>query len=343
MLKILKIIASATLLTYLCLYFAFPYLPITTNLHFYLFVVLTIIVSLLISLVLSRLLDLLVNTAVKSYASLNARELAVGAAGAAIAAMVAFFVVSPLSNTLVGSAIAMLITAVCAASGFAVGMKRSAEFSFTPAAHSERKTGRPKILDTSVIIDGRILDILKTGFIEGRIIIPGFILEELRHIADSSDALKRNRGRTGLDILNQIRALAGFEVEILDWMPEDNAITEVDALLIKLAQKIDAHIVTNDQNLMKIAELHKVQAISVNALSNAVKSMVLPGQEMNVFIVKEGKEPNQGVAYLNDGTMIVVEDGRKYLEHEVDIIVTSVLQTPAGRMVFGKYKEGQPI
>jgi len=195
---------------------------------------------------------------------------------------------------------------------------------------------RPKILDTSVIIDGRISDICKTQFIEGPLIIPEFVLEELRHIADSSDGLKRNRGRRGLDILKVIQQDMPIEVEIVDTNFED--VAEVDIKLLKLAQKMDGYVVTNDYNLNKVADLQGVPVLNINELANAVKPIVLPGEEMVVSVVKEGKEMNQGVAYLDDGTMIVVEGGRKRMGETITVVVTSVLQTAAGRMIFAKPK-----
>lgn len=195
---------------------------------------------------------------------------------------------------------------------------------------------KPKILDTSVIIDGRIADICKTGFIEGEIIIPEFVLGELRHIADSSDALKRNRGRRGLDILKIIQKDLPIVVRIVDYDFED--VAEVDVKLIKLAQKMNGCIVTNDYNLNKVASLQEILILNINELANAVKPVVLPGEEMQVQIIKEGKESNQGVSYLDDGTMIVVEDGRKFINENIQVIVTSVLQTAAGRMIFARSK-----
>jgi len=195
---------------------------------------------------------------------------------------------------------------------------------------------KPKILDTSVIIDGRIADICKTGFIEGTLIIPSFVLEELRHIADSSDTLKRKRGRRGLDILNKIQKELDIDVEIYEGDFED--ITEVDSKLVKLAQMLDASIITNDFNLNKVAEFQKVQVLNINELANAVKPIVLPGEEMVVQVIKDGKESGQGVAYLDDGTMIVVDGGKKHIGETIGVMVTSVLQTAAGRMIFAKPK-----
>jgi uncharacterized protein YacL len=194
-----------------------------------------------------------------------------------------------------------------------------------------------KIMDTSVIIDGRIADVCETEFLDGTIIIPQFILHELQHIADSSDSLKRARGRRGLDILHRIQKMSHMEVRIVE---EDfPKIREVDSKLIALAKKLGAKVITNDFNLNKVAELQGVKVLNINDLSNAVKPVALPGESMRVFVLKEGKEPGQGVAYLDDGTMIVVENGRKYINKNVDVAVTSVLQTAAGRMIFTKLKE----
>ncbi|KLU67470.1 putative PIN and TRAM-domain containing protein precursor [Desulfosporosinus acididurans] len=193
-----------------------------------------------------------------------------------------------------------------------------------------------KILDTSVIIDGRIADIVKTGFIEGTLLIPSFVLEELRHIADSSDLLKRNRGRRGLDILNQISKETAIRVHIHEQDFED--VNEVDSKLVRLGQVLDSPLLTNDYNLNKVAELQGVKVLNINELANSLKPIVLPGEEMLVQVMKEGKEPGQGVAYLDDGTMIVVDTGRRYMGQNITVLVTSVLQTAAGRMIFAKPK-----
>lgn len=195
----------------------------------------------------------------------------------------------------------------------------------------------PKILDTSVIIDGRILEILRTGFLDGPIIIPEFVLVELRHIADSSDSLKRKKGRRGLDILNKIQQEFGIEIYNSDEKALKE-IPEVDVKLLKLAQIMKGKVVTNDFNLNKVAQIKNIPVMNINELANAVKPMVIPGEEMTVTMIKNGKDRQQAVAYLDDGTMIVVEEGRSHIGKETDIIVTSVLQTAAGRMIFGKIK-----
>ena len=194
-----------------------------------------------------------------------------------------------------------------------------------------------KILDTSVIIDGRIADIVETGFVDGTIVIPQFVLRELQLVADSSDSMKRNRGRRGLDILQRIQKMPQLDIQILeDDFPN---VRDVDMKLIELAKVYDCKIVTNDFNLNKVAQLQGVEVLNINELANALKPVVLPGETMRVFILKEGKEYNQGVAYLDDGTMVVVDNARKMISKTIDIAVTSVLQTTAGKMIFGRFDE----
>lgn len=205
-------------------------------------------------------------------------------------------------------------------------------------AKDKKSTRVPKILDTSVIIDGRILEIMKTGFLEGPIVIPEFVLVELRHIADSSDGLKRNRGRRGLDILNKIQVEYGIEIYNTDSEKALKEIPEVDVKLLKLAQIMKGKVVTNDFNLNKVAVIKGVAVLNINELANALKPMVIPGESMTVTLIKQGKDRSQAIAYLDDGTMIVVEDGRRLIGQTVEIVVTSVLQTAAGRMIFGKTK-----
>src|SRR5262245_39696125 len=202
------------------------------------------------------------------------------------------------------------------------------------AAGPER---RYKILDTSVIIDGRIADVCDTGFMDGTLVIPQFVLRELQLVADSADSMKRNRGRRGLDILQKIQKMAGVDVMISDLDFPD--VREVDLKLIELARTLKGKIVTNDFNLNKVAQLRGVDVLNLNELANSVKPVVLPGEVMKVFILKEGKEYNQGVAYLDDGTMVVVDNARKMISKTIDIVVTSVLQTTAGKMIFGRYIE----
>jgi uncharacterized protein YacL len=228
--------------------------------------------------------------------------------------------------------------------GLILGIKKGKEFELGRLPWFSKSlspgTNGHKVLDTSVIIDGRIADICDTGFMEGTFIIPQFILQELRHIADSSDPLKRGRGRRGLDVLNRIQKQANLEVKIVD--QDYPKIQEVDAKLIALAKDINAKIITNDFNLNKVAELQGIPVLNINQLFNALKPVVLPGEIMNVKILKEGKEPGQGVAYLDDGTMVVVDNAKKHMGKNVEVSVTSVLQTTAGRMIFTILKDDAP-
>ncbi|MFJ7981755.1 PIN/TRAM domain-containing protein [Lysinibacillus xylanilyticus] len=236
--------------------------------------------------------------------------------------------------------------------GFRVGFKKRDELIqlFTLRGNNTKKKlaegvepqevrGSYKLLDTSVIIDGRIADISETGFIEGTLVVPQFVLTELQHIADSSDTLKRTRGRRGLDILKKLQDERMTKVQITEEDFED--VQEVDLKLVRLAKKRghDTQIVTNDFNLNKVCELHNVKVLNINDLANAVKPVVIPGEDMQVMVIKDGKEHNQGVAYLDDGTMIVVEGGRSYIGQAITVTVTSVLQTSAGRMIFAKPKD----
>jgi uncharacterized protein YacL len=209
------------------------------------------------------------------------------------------------------------------------------------ATSREGSAGLPstsnKILDTSVIIDGRVADLCETGFLEGTFILPHFILNELQHIADSADPLKRGRGRRGLDVLNKIQKMVDVEVRIVD---EDFPhVKEVDSKIVFLAKKMNAKVITNDLNLNKVAELQGVRVLNINELCNALKPVVLPGEQLRVFVLKEGKEPGQGVAYLDDGTMIVVDNAKRFIGSNVNVVVTSVLQTQAGRMIFTRLRE----
>jgi uncharacterized protein YacL len=194
-----------------------------------------------------------------------------------------------------------------------------------------------KILDTSVIIDGRIADIAETGFLDGIIVTPQFVLRELQLVADSADSLKRNRGRRGLDILQRLQKVANLTIQIVE--DDFPSVREVDLKLIELAKVYEGKIITNDFNLNKVAQLQGVEVLNINELANSLKPIVLPGETMRVFILKEGKEYNQGVAYLDDGTMVVVDNARKMIGKTIDVSVTSVLQTTAGKMIFGKWDE----
>ncbi|SHG12880.1 PIN/TRAM domain-containing protein [Ornithinibacillus halophilus] len=281
-------------------------------------------------------------------------DLFFGSLGLIIGLVIAYFANIPLQYInieLVSQVIPLFVTILLGYLGFQVGFRRREEFvsllninkksekkrvSAEENTVADRETPKAKILDTSVIIDGRIADICQTNFLEGTIIIPQFVLGELQHIADSSDVLKRNRGRRGLDVLNRIQKELPVKVEIYEGDFEE--ISEVDSKLIKLAKVIDGIVVTNDFNLNKVCDLQGVPVLNINDLANAVKPVVLPGEELMVQVIKDGKEQNQGIAYLDDGTMIVVEEGRNYIGKTIEVLITSVLQTSAGRMIFAKPK-----
>lgn len=281
---------------------------------------------------------------------LPAYEIILGSIGLIIGLVIAYLISQPFYNLNIpylGVAASVVLYGILGYLGIKIATKKGEDISNTVSSvNSTKKTNKdklkqtykscPKILDTSVIIDGRIADICKTGFIEGPLVIPMFVLEELQHIADSSDGLKRNRGRRGLDILNKIQKELDIEIIIHEKKFDD--IQEVDSKLLKLTQQLKGKIITNDYNLNKVAEVQKIDVLNINELANAVKPVVLPGEEMIVQVVRDGKESGQGLAYLDDGTMIVVESGRKYIGETIDVLVTSVLQTSAGRMIFAKPK-----
>lgn len=273
-----------------------------------------------------------------------------GAVGTILGLLMGVLVSIPLYRlnvAIIGTVVPTFIMFVTAYLGFRLATTKKDEWKkiFTPKNKNrpsedvlERKINdnhhRYKLLDTSVIIDGRIYDIAKTGFIEGVLLIPKFVLYELQYIADSGDSLKRVRGRRGLDILNALQKEPGVSVEMYEGDFDD--IPEVDTKLLKLAKMLDGVVVTNDYNLNKVAEFQNVPVLNINALANAVKPVVIPGEQLHVMVVKDGTERQQGVAYLDDGTMIVVEDGQHYMNKKIDVVVTSALQTAAGRMIFAK-------
>lgn len=276
-----------------------------------------------------------------------------GSVGAIIGLIIGAIISIPMYNLnipFVNSVLPILVMIIFGYLGFRMGTTRIDEWRkiFTPKQKKvltesegevldrrvEDHFHKYKILDTSVIIDGRIYDIAKSGFLEGVILIPNFVLYELQYIADSGDSLKRVRGRRGLDILNALQKEDGISVEMYEGDFED--ISEVDSKLIKLAKLLDGVVVTNDYNLNKVSEFQNIPVLNINALANAVKPVVIPGETMNVMVVKAGTERQQGVAYLDDGTMVVVEDGQHYMNEHIQVVVTSALQTAAGRMIFAK-------
>jgi len=267
--------------------------------------------------------------------TLNVKQLLASIAGLFCGAVLGLILAAAFKDH-AGGSLPVLIPLITAYLGAAVGLSRS------DILHWNSSTGvaplsSVKILDTSVIIDGRIADIADSGFLDGVVIIPQFVLRELQMVADSSDSLKRNRGRRGLDIVQRLQKIPRISVELVS--DDVQKVREVDLKLLELAKVRNCKIVTNDFNLNKVAHVHGVEVLNINELANALKPVVLPGETMRVFILKEGKEYNQGVAYLDDGTMVVVDNAKRQIAKTIDITVTSVLQTTAGKMIFGKFDE----
>ena len=285
-------------------------------------------------------------------------DLLFGTIGLIVGLSVAFLVSYVLSNIkipIVMTILPIILSVILGYLGFQVGFKKREEFIFavqtTKGSGPKKKEAGDtstakhgnvyKILDTSVIIDGRIADVAATGFLEGILVVPQFVLTELQHIADSSDTLKRTKGRRGLDVLKKLQMADGPKILITD---EDFVdVAEVDLKLVRLAKSMIGLVVTNDFNLNKVADLHGVAVLNINDLANAVKPVVIPGEDMHVVVIKDGKEHNQGIAYLDDGTMIVVEEGKFHIGNAIDVVVTSVLQTSAGRMIFAKPKNEKSV
>ncbi|HLE78052.1 MAG TPA: TRAM domain-containing protein [bacterium] len=276
-------------------------------------------------------------------AHISLRDMAVGALGLGAGLVLAFLIGYPLSRIPgIGTYLALIAALVFGYLGLHLALQRRHEMSLAigrderPGRDRGRPRGIPKILDTSVIIDGRVADVVRTGFLEGPLMVPRSVLAELQRIADSSDTLRRNRGRRGLDILNRMQQEL-HAVQIVDDAPD--AAVDVDGRLVSLAKQLRGWIVTNDFNLNKVAELQGIRVLNINELSQSLRPILLPGEELTVQVIKDGKEAGQGIGYLDDGTMVVVEGGKRLIGETADIVVTSVLQTVAGRMIFGRPKE----
>ncbi|HYW53338.1 MAG TPA: PIN domain-containing protein [Candidatus Elarobacter sp.] len=272
-------------------------------------------------------------------------ELVGGAIGLVTGLVIAFLVKSILfefvafagpTGGYIAIALYLVLSIFTAFLGARVGAKQRVAIGriATPSATAAASGGEPKVLDTSVIIDGRVLDIVRSGFLEGPLLLPRFVLRELQLIADSADPLKRTRGRRGLELLSTLQQTV--PIEIVERDPED--IAQVDAKLVRLAQERGARLVTNDYNLNRVAQVEGVPVLNINELANALKPVLLPGEELRVSVIREGREAHQGVGYLDDGTMIVVENGRRLIGDAVEVVVTSALQTNAGRMIFARPK-----
>jgi len=292
-----------------------------------------------------RWFERLMGWVLSGLAHVSLRDILLGVGGLAGGLVIAFLVGYPLSR-IPGIGVYLFLAAVLAFGylGYHVAMQRRDEVTGT-LLRLDRSGGRdrgrwrgvPKILDTSVVIDGRIADVVKAGFLEGPLVVPRSVLNELQRIADSSDTLRRNRGRRGLDILQRLQQELQA-VQVVD-DPKDPGL-DVDGRLVAMAKQLRGWIVTNDFNLNKVAELQGIRVLNINELSQSLRPIVLPGEDLTVQVVKDGKEAGQGIGYLDDGTMVVVEGGKKYIGEKSEIVVTSVLQTVAGRMIFGRPKEG---
>ena len=276
---------------------------------------------------------------------LSPAEIAGGAVGLIVGLIVAFLIKSIIFEVVTGigragTYVAIVLYLIFAFSAAYLGARVGAKTRIVPMPDRDgANTGTAtivKVVDTSSIVDGRIVKIVECGFLEGPLLVPRFVLRELQTISDSVDPLKRMRGRRGFDVLSRLQELAAVEISERDF--NDMAPGNVDARLVRLAQEMSAKIVTNDYNLNRMAHVEGIEALNVNELADAVKPVVLPGEELHVAVIREGKETHQGVGYLDDGTMIVVEQGRRLIGEETDVVVTSVLQTVAGRMIFAKPK-----
>ncbi len=265
-----------------------------------------------------------------------------GTAGLVLGVFVGYLTSYPLSMIRgPGAYLTVISFALCGSMGVIIGSRKALEvWKLFPASQPEPKvsegqlTGNYKVLDTSAIIDGRIYDVCQSKFLEGLLVVPVFVIEELQHIADSSDNLRRNKGRRGLELLSKMQKNPDIKIDIIEGnIPEEK---EVDLKLVRLCKQIGASIITNDYNLNKVAELQGIKVLNINELTNAVKVVVYPGETMYINILKEGKEPGQGVGYLEDGTMVVVEDAQDELGNNMEVLVTSVFQTAAGRMIFSR-------
>ena len=318
-------------------------IALNTNVRNALYILCSIVFCAFFYFIASRIIDYVgtfIDDVEKRLASITLAELFMCALGLIIGLIVANLVSIPIIKIkIIGLPISVMLNILLGMLGVVLAMRKRNENIFdvirdSKSGHTRSIQTSYKILDTSTIIDGRILDVSNTGFLDGEFIIPSFILEELRHISDSQDALRRARGRRGLDILNLLQKEGKVNVRIEEYDLPDNI--EVDEKLMRAAQSLKGNLVTTDYNLSKVAKLKGISVLNINDLANAVKPIALPGEEMDVLIVKEGKENGQGVAFLDDGTMVVVESGRKYVGEQIAVQVTSVLQTSSGRLVFAK-------
>lgn len=321
-------------------------LNISESIEIFIYVIFSLMFCVLFNFISAKIIEFLgifIDKFESRIQNITLSELLICAIGLIIGLIVANLISIPiLKIDVIGVTFSVLINILFGFAGVALAIRKKNDslFAFFKDSKNFSKSTQlvqSKLLDTSTIIDGRILDICSSGFVDGNIIIPSFVLEELRHIADSPDGTRRARGRRGLDILNMLQKDSSYVVKIEELDYKD--IQEVDEMLLKASLDLKCKLITTDYNLSKVAKLRGIQVLNINDLANAVKPIALPGEEMNVQVIKSGKEAGQGVAFLDDGTMIVVENGKKYLGETIKVIVTSVLQTSAGRLIFAKPDE----
>lgn len=308
---------------------------------FFIIIIIEILVSVLIAYFLAKLLRSIVRAIVATSNNRSIADLLITGGGAIVGLIIALLLgISIQGLPLIGPYLNVAVSILFAYLGGFMAIRRKEEIlSIFGQKKKKEDKSNDKFVDTSVLIDGRIVDIVKTGFVEGRLIIPDFVLDELQKIADSEDGLKRNRGRRGLDVIKKIQTEKGMPLEIMKTSDKDiGDILEVDSKLVRLATLERGLLLTNDFNLNKVAVVQGVHVLNINELANALKPVLLPGEDFYSRVIKKGKENNQGVAYLDDGTMIIIEEGENLVGQDVQLTVTSIMQTSAGRLIFAKVK-----
>lgn len=328
-------------------FFIYQLTDINPELKTLIFLVVAVALGIIFYMGSSKLIEIVMDTLDKlelCIQKLTLYEITISAIGLIVGLVIANLVTIPIKDIdIIGTPLSIAVNILFSCLGVAIAAGKKNEPLFgslkgkqQDGADSEKNRVEPKILDTSVIIDGRIVDICRSGFLDGELIVPSFVLDELRHIADSPDPLKRNRGRRGLDVLNMIQKDLKYPTRIEN--EEVHSDAEVDSALLKMAQRLGGKVLTIDFNLNKVANFQGVSVLNINELANALKPIALPGEEITVQVIKDGKENGQGVAYLDDGTMIVIDGGRRHIGESLNVTVTSILQTAAGRMIFAKPK-----
>lgn len=338
-------VGAVTGYTLIRTFFVYRNIGITEGLEIIIYVAVSILVGIVFFSASNKIIESIINVidAIENMIQrMTLVELLLSAVGLIMGLIVANLITIPINKVdVIGVPVSIFANVLFGCIGIGIAVSKKNEVFFESFLEKKgiikgKSTSGPKILDTSVIIDGRIVDVCRSGFLEGELIIPSFVLEELRHIADSENTLRRNRGRRGLDVLNILQKELEYPVVVEKVeIPDEN---EVDSKLLKAAKKFNAKVLTNDYNLNKVAKIQNVSVLNINEIANALKPIALPGEEMKVRVIKDGKENGQGIGYLNDGTMIVVDGGKNHMGETINVMVTSVLQTAAGRMIFAKPK-----